>query len=368
MINFGVIGATGSVGSSVMSVCEAWPDKICVKALAANHMSEKLKALAEKFAVKKVYAYEQTGEHGLEEIALDSEIEHIAFVSSGTSAIKALCSALKAGKTISLANKESIVAAGKWVMPLVKHDLQLRPVDSEHNAIWQCLHGEDKSFVRKIYLTASGGPFRNFSYEELKRVTPEMALKHPVWNMGAKITIDSATLMNKGIELIEAMYLFGLKDSQVDALISPGSFVHGLVEFEDGSVKMLAAEPDMKLPAASCLFWPERFFPCDSFKRPAYNLHDVRFEIPDTNRFPALRIAREVMRMKGVYPAVLVGADEAAVDSFLKGRIAFTDIPSVVEETLSAYNGDELSGIDDAIECIDKSRREALRISERFAR
>ena len=368
MINLGVIGATGSVGSSVMSVCEAWPDKIRVKALAANRMSEKLKELAKKFSVKRIYAYEESGEPGLEEIALDPEIEHVAFVSSGTSAIKALCSALKAGKTVSLANKESIVAAGKWVMPLVEHDLQLRPVDSEHNAIWQCLHGENKSFVRKIYLTASGGPFRNFSYDELKRVTPEMALKHPVWNMGAKITIDSATLMNKGIELIEAMYLFGLNDSQVDALISPGSFVHGLVEFEDGSVKMLAAEPDMKLPAASCLFWPERFFPCESFKRPAYSLHDVRFESPDTNRFPALRIARDVMRMKGAYPAVLVGADEAAVDSFLKGKIAFTDIPSVVEETLSAYNGDELNGIDDAIECIDESRREAFRISERFAK
>ena len=368
MINLGVIGATGSVGSSVMSVCEAWPDKIRVKALAANRRSEKLLSLAEKFRVKKVCAYEESGEEGLESIALDPEIEHLAFVSSGTSAIKALCSALNAGKTVSLANKESIVAAGKWVMPLVKDDLQLRPVDSEHNAIWQCLHGENKSFVRKIYLTASGGPFRNFTYDELKRVTPDMALKHPVWNMGAKITIDSATLMNKGIELIEAMYLFGLDSSQVDALISPGSFVHGLVEFDDGSVKMLAAEPDMKLPAASCLFWPERFFPCDSFKRPAYDLHDVRFEIPDTNRFPALRIAREVMRMKGAYPAVLVGADESAVDSFMKGKIAFTDIPAVVEETLSAYNGGELSGIDDAVECIDESRREALRISEHFAK
>lgn len=368
MINLGVIGATGSVGSSVMSVCEAWPDKIRVKALAANRRSEKLLSLAEKFRVEKVCAYEESGEEGLESIALDPEIEHLAFVSSGTSAIKALCSALSAGKTVSLANKESIVAAGKWVMPLVKHDLQLRPVDSEHNAIWQCLHGENKSFVRKIYLTASGGPFRNFTYDELKHVTPDMALKHPVWNMGAKITIDSATLMNKGIELIEAMYLFGLDSSQVDALISPGSFVHGLVEFDDGSVKMLAAEPDMKLPAASCLFWPERFFPCDDFRRPAYNLHDVRFEIPDTNRFPALRIAREVMRMKGAYPAVLVGADESAVDSFMKGKIAFTDIPSVVEETLSMYNGGELSGIDDAVECIDEARREALRISEHFAK
>ena len=360
MINVGVIGATGSVGSSVMSVCWAWPEKIRVKALAANKRSAKLLQLAEKFSVRKVYPYEEYGDEGLELIASDPEIEHVVFASSGTAAIKALCTALKAGKTVSLANKESIVVAGRWVMPLVKFPDQLRPLDSEHNAIWQCLHGEGKEFVRKIYLTASGGPFREFTSEELKSVTPEMALRHPVWDMGAKITIDSATLMNKGIELIEAMYLFGLEAGQVDALVSPGSFVHGLVEFEDGSVKMLAAEPDMKLPAASCLFWPERHFPCPEFRRPSYSVHDVRFEEPDAVRFPAMRIAREVMRLKGAYPAVLVGADEAAVSMFLEGRIGFAEIAGVVEETLSAREWQSPASLEEAVGLVEAGRRVAL--------
>ena len=364
-MNVGVIGATGSVGGAVMSVCGAWPDKIRVVALAANHRSGKLVRLVEKFHVSKIYPYEETGGEGLEAVATDPEISHVVFTSSGTAAIKALCSALKAGKTVSLANKESIVVAGKWVMPLVSRPDQLRPLDSEHNAIWQCLHGEDKSFVRKIYLTASGGPFRKFSPDELKSVTPEMALRHPVWDMGAKITIDSATLMNKGIELIEAMYLFGLEESKVDAVISPGSFVHGLVEFDDGSVKMLAAEPDMMLPAASCLFWPERFFPAESFKRPAYNLHDVRFETPDTERFPAMRIARECMRLKGGYPAVLVGADEVAVSMFLEGRIGFTDIAGLVEAVLESRSWPDPASLDEAIALVDEGRMEALRLAPR---
>ena len=366
MINLGVIGATGSVGSSVMSVCSAWPDKIHVEALAANKRSEKLLNLAKKFNVSKIYPYEEFGDEGLEKISTDENINHVVFSSSGTKAIKALCSALNSGKNVSLANKESIVVAGKWVMPLIKHSEQLRPVDSEHNAIWQCLHGDDKKFVKKIYLTASGGPFRNFTYEELKNVTPEMALKHPVWNMGAKITIDSATLMNKGIELIEAMILFGLNENQVDALISPGSFVHGLVEFDDGSVKMLAAEPDMKLPAASALFWPERFFPSPDFKAPDYKIHEIKFYEPDENKFPSIRIAREVMRKKGAYPAVLIGADEAAVDLFLKCKISFTDIPNLIEETLSAWNYSEPSNLDDAIEYVSIAKNLAEKISLKF--
>lgn len=362
-MNVGVIGATGSVGSSVMSVCSAWPEKIHVEAVAANTRSEKLESLAEKFGVKKVFAYEESGAEGLECIAVDDNIDHVVFASSGTQAIKALCSALKAGKNVSLANKESIVVAGKWVMPLIQSEDQLRPLDSEHNAIWQCLHGEQKEFVRKIYLTASGGPFRTWSYEDMKAVTPSMALKHPVWNMGAKITIDSATLMNKGIELIEAMYLFGLEAEQVDALISPGSFVHGLVEFEDGSVKMLAAEPDMKLPAGSCLFWPERFFPCPEFRRPEFGSHDVRFEVIDTQRFPAIRIAREVMRKKGAYPALMVGADEVAVDMFLKGRIGFTEIAGLVEEVLASCDGSEPGSLDEAVECVNIARVKARELT-----
>ena len=368
MIKLGVIGATGSVGSAVMSVCGAWRDKIHVEALAANRRSEKLLSLAEKFNVKKIFSYEEYGDEGLEKIASDEKIDHVVFTSSGTKAIKALCTALKNGKNVSLANKESIVVAGKWVMPLVKNSAQLRPLDSEHNAIWQCLNGENKNFVKKIFLTASGGPFRNFTYEELKNVTPELALKHPVWNMGAKITIDSATLMNKGIELIEAMFLFGLEPEQVDALISPGSFVHGLVEFDDGSVKMLAAEPDMKLPAASCLFFPERFFPSPDFKKPEYNLHEIKFYEPDEKRFPAIRIAREVMRKRGAYPAILIGADEIAVDLFLKRKISFVDIANLIEETLSSCDFSEPQNLDDAIECVDIARKTAEKISAKFER
>ena len=368
MINLGVIGATGSVGSSVMSVCSAWPDKIHVEALAANKRSEKLLSLAEKFKVKKIFPYEEFGDEGLEKISSDENINHVVFSSSGTKAIKSLCTALKSGKNVSLANKESIVVAGKYVMPLIKNSEQLRPVDSEHNAIWQCLHGEDKNFVKKIYLTASGGPFRNFNHEDLKKVTPEMALNHPVWNMGAKITIDSATLINKGIELIEAMILFGLNEEQVDALISPGSFVHGLVEFDDGSVKMLAAEPDMKLPAASSLFWPERFFPCPSFKKPEYKLHEIKFEVPDSKRFPAMKISREVMKVKGAYPAVLIGADEVAFDLFLKGRISFVDITNLIEETLNAWKIPDHKNLDEAIECVSEAKILAEKLSAKFVK
>ena len=174
--------------------------------------------------------------------------------------------------------------------------------------------------------------------------------------------------MNKGIELIEAMYLFGLEEGQVDALISPGSFVHGLVEFEDGSVKMLAAEPDMKLPAASCLFWPERFFPCPEFKRPAFNLHDVKFEEPDVARFPALRIARECMRLKGAYPAVLVGADEVAVSLFLEGRIGFNDIACLVEEVLGAGDWSEAGSLEEAVKMVEAGRVGARRLAEKFGK
>ena len=193
-------------------------------------------------------------------------------------------------------------------------------------------------------------------------------MKHPVWNMGAKITVDSATLMNKGIELIEAMILFGLNENQVDALISPGSFVHGLVEFEDGSVKLLAAEPDMKLPAASCLFWPERFFPSPDFKRPEYDFREIKFFEPDSKKFPAIRIAREVMKKKGSYPAVLIGADEIAVDLFLKGKIKFTDIPALVEETLSEWNYSEAENLDEMIFYVNEAKRKALEISDKKIR
>jgi len=372
-----VIGASGSVGSSVLDVCRNHGDKLKVVALAAGKDAKKLNRLSEEFGVVKLCLAERSaadqlplpgaalfGPEGLDELAGDPEVDHVVFASSGTAAIEALQTALKAGKEVSLANKESIVVAGTWVMPLVQGRGQLRPLDSEHNAIWQCLHGEGCAKPRKIYLTASGGPFRDWSLEDMKNVTPEMALKHPVWNMGAKITIDSATLMNKGIEMIEAMFLFGLAPGQVEALVSPGSFVHGLVEFEDGSVKMLAGEPDMRLPAVSCLFWPERLPPSVNFPRPCLYGRTITLDQVDEARFPALRIAREAMTKGGAYPTLLVGSDEVAVDRFMRKDIPFTSIPEVVEETMESYSGAPPRSLSEAMEILEWSRRRCAAICD----
>lgn len=361
-----VIGATGSVGSAILSVCRAHSDEVEVRALAARRPSEKLRMLSREFEATMLCAHDAprgtegllTGPEGLVAIAESPEVDQVLFASSGTAAIPALQAALRAGKEVSLANKESIVVAGPWVMPLVSRPDQLRPLDSEHNAIWQCLHGEGEGpAVRSIRLTASGGPFRTWTAEELKTVTPDRALKHPVWSMGAKITIDSATLMNKGIELIEAMFLFGLEPAQVDALVSPGSFVHGLVEFADGSVKLLAATPDMRLPAASCLFWPERRFPAPDFEPPLLAPRTISFEAPDPVRFPAMRIARTAMERRGAYPALLVGSDEVAVDRFLKGQIGFTDVAAVVEETLASCPLPVPGSLEEALFALEEGRR-----------
>jgi 1-deoxy-D-xylulose-5-phosphate reductoisomerase len=384
-----LVGATGSVGSSVLDVCRHHRDRLDVVALAAGRDAEKLAALSREFGPETLCLAEAeaaaalerlalnppgtafsaspsprvlSGADGLTRISRDPAIDHIVFASSGTAAIEALQAALESGKEVSLANKESIVVAGAWVMPLVRGSDRLRPLDSEHNAVWQCLQGEAER-PRKIYLTASGGPFRDWSFEDLKTVTPEMALKHPVWNMGAKITIDSATLMNKGIELIEAAILFGLEPSQVEALVSPGSFVHALAEFEDGCVKMLAGEPDMRLPAASCLFWPERLPPCGAPRfRPELSGRRVSFDLADESRFPALRIAKEALRKGGAYPALLVGADETAVDRFMKKEISFTAIPEAVEETMAAYSGSAPRSLGDALDILEWGRTCCARI------
>lgn len=363
-----VIGATGSVGSSVLDVCRAYPDALEVCALAARSPSEKLMALAAEFGVTMLCVHDAPpdfgpegtrglrGPEGLIAVAEDSSVDHVVFASSGTAAIPALQAALRAGKEVSLANKESIVVAGPWVMPLVRTKDQLRPLDSEHNAVWQCLHGESAP-VRRVCLTASGGPFRTWTASELETVTPDMALRHPVWSMGAKITIDSATLMNKGIELIEAMMLFGLEPHQVDAVVSPGSFVHALAEFEDGSVKMLAGAPDMRLPASSCLFWPERRFPCGGLERPVVAPRTIAFEEPDPERFPALRLAREAMERRGPFPAVLVGADEVAVERFLSGRLGFPAIARAVEETMGACTLPVPQTLEDALAAMEWAGR-----------
>jgi len=268
--------------------------------------------------------------------------------------------ALVQGDDVSLANKESVVVAGPWILPLVSRKDQLRPVDSEHNAIWQCLFGEKEEDVDRIWLTASGGPFRNFSREEMARVTPEQALRHPTWAMGAKITVDSSTLMNKGIEVLEAMQLFNLPVHRVHALIHPGSLVHGVVRFRDGCSKMVLSTPDMRIPAGVAMAFPERLPIMETeLAPPPPTPMNLALDAPDEERFPCFALALDAGRRGGAYPALLVGADDAAVRAFLEGRIGFLDVASVVEETLEGWNGAAPASLGDALEAVEEGQRRA---------
>lgn len=373
MINVALIGATGSVGGSVLDVCARFPGRFRVTAVACRSNAASLLGIARRFHSKYACLYAPdgpeataksefrrhgvellTGRGGMESIASSPEIGHVVFASSGTDAITSLQRALSSGKDVSLANKESIVAAGPWVMPLVLRPGQLRPLDSEHSAVWQCLRDEPPESVSRVLLSASGGPFRDWTIDMMRRATPGDALNHPVWPMGDKITVDSATLMNKGIECIEAMQLFGLPSSRVGAVIHPVSRVHGMVVFKDATVKLLLYRPDMRIPAAAALAWPDRLpmEDLDEFKAPDPEEWGLNFSKPDTDRFPCLRIALEAGRMGGAYPPLLIGADDAAVGAFLKGRIPFLTISNIIEATLEGYSGSKPSTLEDAIELI----------------
>jgi 1-deoxy-D-xylulose-5-phosphate reductoisomerase len=375
-----VIGATGSVGSAVLDVCGRFPDRFDVVAVAARSSANSLLEISRRFQVSFASLRDPSkeeierfraagvellgGADGLTSIAGLPEVDHVSFASSGTDAIPALLRALTLNKDVSLANKESIVASGPWVMPLVKRRNQLRPVDSEHSAIWQCLEGESERSVEKIFLTASGGPFRELPMERMKDVAPEDALKHPVWSMGAKITIDSATLMNKGIECMEAMQLFSLPPEKVGALIHPGSLVHGMVAFSDATIKMLFSRPDMRLPAAAALAWPDRLplTGFEEFPAPSLKNLELKFYEPDEERFPCFSLAMEAGRRGGAYPPLLIGADEFAVNAFLDRRIPFLSISHIIEETLNKYSGPAPSSLEDAINLISEGERMAKEI------
>ncbi|MCF0247295.1 MAG: 1-deoxy-D-xylulose-5-phosphate reductoisomerase [Synergistes sp.] len=372
-IRLAVTGATGSVGGAVLDICSRFPHLFEVRALAARSNAKKLAELGRKFGAKTLCLTEPeesgwrepgfeclVGEESLTTLVEDPEIDQAVFASSGVSAIKALQAALRRGIDVSLANKESIVVAGPWVMPLVKNAQQLRPIDSEHSAVWQCLRDAPKDEVSRIWLTASGGPFRNYTAEEMAGVTPEDALNHPVWKMGAKITIDSATLMNKGIECIEAMQLFDLPADKVGALIHPTSQIHGIAEFIDGTVKMLLSRADMRLPAAAAIAWPRRL-PLVESGLPPLEPSDwsLEFREIDETLFPCFKIAKEAGRRGGAFPALLVGADESAVRHFLRGDISFVEIAHIIEEVLEKYGGCAPQTLEDAISLVSVGEREA---------
>ncbi|MGN6058943.1 MAG: 1-deoxy-D-xylulose-5-phosphate reductoisomerase [Sphingomicrobium sp.] len=368
-----ILGATGSIGKSTLDLVERSPDRFEVVALSAATNVDALADIARRTGAKLAVVADRdrleslegllagtdcraaAGEEALIEVGT-SEADLVIAAIVGCAGLRPVMAAVEAGRTVALANKEALVTAGELMTSAAAlHGATLLPIDSEHNAIFQCLAGSRGEDVSRIILTASGGPFRTASAEAISAATPAQAVAHPNWSMGAKISVDSATLMNKGLELIEARYLFGLPSERIDILIHPQSVIHSMVEFIDGSVLAQLGSPDMRIPIAYALAWPNRF------STPAQKLDLARiarldFEQPDLERFPALRLAREALERGGSAPIVLNAANEVAVASFLAGAIRFTDIAALVEEALNAADFVNPRSIGDVLE-IDRMTR-----------
>ncbi len=348
-----ILGSTGSIGTQALEVIEAHPESFQVEVLTAQNNADLLIEQARKFSPNAVVivnedSYQKvkdaliplhikvfTGESALESVVQMDTIDLVLTALVGYSGLKPTLKAIEAGKNIALANKETLVVAGELVTQLAKQKgVNIFPVDSEHSAIFQCLVGEFHNPIEKIILTASGGPFRGKKRDELMRVTKAQALKHPNWTMGAKVTIDSATLMNKGLEVIEAKWLFGLKTEQVEVVVHPQSIVHSLIQFEDGSIKAQLGLPDMRLPIQFAMSYPDRLksgFPRFDF----VNFPSLTFEKPDTETFRNLALAFDALARGGNMPCVLNAANEVAVAEFLKDRIGFLEMSDVVERCLA---------------------------------
>ena len=354
MKRLAILGSTGSIGSSALAVVDAHVDKLRVVSLAAGDNDARLAEQIERYhpdavamatgeAVDRLRAsgvrlpIVGTGTPGLVAVATHPDVDIVICASSGTAGLEAVLAAIEAGKTIALANKEVLVMAGGLVTAAARaHGVAILPVDSEHNAIHQCLHGRRPSEIKRLILTASGGPFREHGPDALERVTPQAALRHPTWQMGRKITIDSATLMNKGLEVIEAHWLFGVTADQIDVVIHPQSVVHSMVELSDGSIIAQLGVTDMRLPIQYACSYPDRW----SAALPSLDLATcgrLDFLEPAHDRFPCLGLAYRALREGDSSPVVLNAANEVAVETFLQGKLGFTAIPRVIERTLDAH-------------------------------
>jgi 1-deoxy-D-xylulose-5-phosphate reductoisomerase len=374
-----ILGSTGSVGTQTLDLIRATPERYRVEALIAGRNVTLLAEQAREFraeiaviqdesllgALREALAGTDTQIAAGETAALEASSRPADWTMAaiiGMAGLHPTLAAIRRGGALAFANKEVLVSAGDVMMDAVATSgTVLLPVDSEHNAIFQCLEPENRSAVERIILTASGGPFRKASREEMAAVTPEAALRHPVWSMGAKITIDSATMMNKGLEVIEAARLFGLAGEAVEVLVHPQSVIHGIVCYRDGSMLAQLGAPDMRIPIAHALGWPERL--ATTAKRlDLAALAGLNFEPPDELRFPALRLARQALAAGGGTPAVLNAANEVAVAAFLDRRIGFLDIVGTVEavlDRLGARRADDL----DSIIAVDAEARDAARVS-----
>ena len=355
-----ILGSTGSIGTQALEVLETYPDYFDLQVLTAGKNADLLIEQALKYHPNSVVISDESlyqkvkealwnedihvyaGEQALCQVVESNEVHTVLTALVGYAGLKPTIHAIEAGKTIALANKETLVVAGELITKLAKEKgVNIYPVDSEHSAIFQCLVGEFQNPIEKIYLTASGGPFRGFTHEQLQTVSLAQALKHPNWSMGAKITIDSASLMNKGLEVIEAKWLFGLRTDQIDVIVHPQSIVHSLVQFEDGSMKAQMGLPDMKLPIQFALTFPQRFV--TNF--PRFNFMDypqLTFEAPNRSVFKNLDLAFQVMDMQGTAACSLNAANEIAVEAFLQEKISFLEIAelnqAVVQESVNMLN------------------------------
>ena len=356
MKKIALLGCTGSIGLSSLKIIESNPGKYKVIALAAGRNLELLIQQIHKFRPLAVAVSEDnlagtlrerirnisgvkvySGKRGSIHLATLEEVDIVISAITGAAGLAPTYAAIKAGKVIALANKETMVMAGALIMEEAKKTgTSILPIDSEHSAIWQCLNNETQKATQLI-LTASGGPFLHYSPAQLKMVTAKQALKHPSWSMGRKVTIDSATLMNKGLEIIEAHWLFNIPFNNIGVLIHPQSIVHSMVEFIDGSIKAQLSYPDMRLPIQYALSYPERWTNPQLPRLDWNQINNLTFEQPDLAAFPCLRLAIEAGKKGGTYPAVLCATDEVAVELFLSGHIKFVDITNLVEETLSQH-------------------------------
>jgi 1-deoxy-D-xylulose-5-phosphate reductoisomerase len=366
-IRVAILGSTGSIGRQTLDIIASLPERFEVVALTAGSNSEQLRRQVDRFSPKLAHLDNGAAELGAgvewasaEEIARHADVDVLLVATTGRAGLLPALSALKAGKAVALANKEALVMAGGILTEAARmYGGELRPVDSEHSAIWQCLWGEDPGKVRRLILTASGGAFRDYSMDQLARVTPEQALNHPTWNMGRKITVDSATLFNKGLETIEARWLFDVPLDKVDVVQHRESIIHSLVEFSDGSVKAQLGVPDMRLPILLALTYPERAPEPQTPQLDLAAVGKLHFGRVDRMRFPMLQMAIDAGMRGGTYPAVLAAADEIAVQQFLESRIGFVEIASVVDSVLSEHSGIADPELEDISAADEWARRQA---------
>lgn len=390
MKKISILGSTGSIGTQTLDIVEQYPDQFQVVGLATRSNVELLAKQVQQFRPEIVAICDESklgtlkdaiatmdyspiilaGEEGVIEVARHGDSESVVTGIVGCAGLLPTIAAIEAGKDIALANKETLIAGGPVVLPLIeKHGVKLLPADSEHSAIFQCLQGVPEEGLRRIILTASGGAFRDWPVEQLKYVTVQDALKHPNWSMGQKITVDSATLMNKGLEVIEAHFLFGMDYEHIDIVIHPQSIIHSLIELQDTSVLAQLGWPDMRLPLLYALSWPERIY-TDWEQLDLVKAGSLTFREPDHDKYPCMQLAYAAGNAGGAMPAVLNAANEQAVALFLAEKIAFLDIPKVIEKTCNSFRDHNPSqpSLEDILEADKWARKTVLIAAEELGK